>query len=235
MALGPVALTTAAPQRAEEEEDRSRLHHPRGSSRAGFPFLPSFPWFSLLAFLPPCRQRVLLAGAVSLWPPAPNSALLKPCRNRPREHRPQDLHNFPPKGYFQREVSDFLPSSALAQHPADGQAGSPPKPGKLPVPKDLCVPAGAPITPAQALSPRAVAHIQLYPCFLQATSLPQGPWQTSFSMTPRAAGDTELWEGPCQPLPQKQSQDPWSALLVSRLSLFIPQTGFFQGWRQVLL
>lgn len=134
VAPGPVALTAAAPQRAEEEKDRSRLHHPQGSSRAGFPFFPSFP---------PSRERVPLAGAVSFWPPAPTSALLKSCRNRPHEHRPQDRHNFQPKGYFQREVSDFLPSSALTPHPDDSQAGSPPKPGKAPVLKGPPSPHGA--------------------------------------------------------------------------------------------
>lgn len=212
-ALGPVALTTAAPQRAEEEKDRNRLHHPQGSSRAGFHFFPSFP-------LPGAGA----AGAVSFWPPAPTSALLKPWRNRPHEH--QDLHKFQPKGYFQREVSDFLPSSYLAQHPADDRAGSPQKPGKAPVPKGPCVAAGTPTTPpgspAQICAPRDVAQIQLYPCFFVGCITPPEPLANQLFHDPNSCWGHTAVKGPCQP--PKQSQ-----------GAFIPQTGFFQGWKQVFL
>lgn len=67
VALGPVVLTAAAPQRAEEEKDTSRLHHPQDSGRAGFPFFPSF--------LPPFqgagaagRGCLLLAAGPNLSP-----------------------------------------------------------------------------------------------------------------------------------------------------------------------
>lgn len=65
VALGPLALTAAAPQRDEEEKDRNRFHHPQGSSRSGLPFFPSFP-------LPGAgaagRGCVLLAAGSNLSP-----------------------------------------------------------------------------------------------------------------------------------------------------------------------
>lgn len=183
VALGPVALTAAAPQRAEEEKDRSRPHHPQSSSRVGFHFFPSFP---------PSRERVPLAGAVSFWLPALTSALLKPCRNRPHKHRPRELHNFQPKGYFQREVSDFLPSSALAQHPAGGQDNSSPKPRKAPDPKGPHVAAGAPITslgsPAQVPAPQDVTDPALSLFFAGYITHPESgqlfPWPAARAAVP---------------------------------------------------
>lgn len=101
---GSRALTTAAPQCAEEEE-RSRFHRPRGRAAASRGF-PSFPLVG---------EQVLPAGAVPFWLPAPSPALLKALQEPPPA--------FPPAGYFQRGFLVLfkvqLPPSSAAPCPGD--------------------------------------------------------------------------------------------------------------------
>lgn len=221
MAPGPVALTAAAPQRAEEEKDKSRLHHPQGSSRAGFPFFPSFPR---------SRERVPLAGAVSFWPPAPTSALLKPCRNRPHEHRPQDRHNFQPKGYFQREVSDFLPSSALTPHPDNGQAGSPPKPGKAPVLKGPPSPHGAALH--RHLHPGMWLRSSFISVFCGLHHSPRAPGKPAFPRPQQLLGAHSCGKGPVSSCPKSGAK---ARGQPCRWVHELPRTGCFQGCKQMFL
>lgn len=172
MARAIVALTAAAPQQAEEEEERSRLHCPQSQQRGSAAARAGFPSF------PPSREQTPPAGAVSFWPPAPSSVLLKLCRNRPREHWPRDLHDFQPEGYFQREFSDFLPSSALAQHPAPQPRAVPaaPNPGE-PLARRVPAwlqghPSPPPGSPARAPAPHDAAEIPSLPWFSPGSTVP---------------------------------------------------------------
>lgn len=166
-----------------------------------FPFLPS----------PLPRSGCLWLGLSPSGRWLQPQPFLSPLRNRPQEHRPQDLHNFQPKGYFQSEVSDFLPSLALAQHPAYGQAGSPPKPGKAPVPKSPRVAARVPITrPRQPCTGTYTPGCGSDPapslCFAGYITPPEPPSKPAFPWPQQLLGTHSCGKGPVSSCPKSKAR-----------------------------
>lgn len=123
MALGPVALTTAAQQRAEEEKDRSWLHHPQSSSRAGFPFFPSFLSFPLPGSR--CRWPGLSPSGRRLQP----QPFLSPVGTAPISIGPRSSTTSSPRGISRGRFLIFFQVRLLHNTQPAAKATAPSNPG----------------------------------------------------------------------------------------------------------
>lgn len=142
-----------------------------------------------LPFLLPGSERRRPGLSPSVRQPRPQP-FLSSAGTAPASTGPGASANFQPEGYFQREVSDFLPSSAFAQQPSPHLRAVLGAPGGPLASRVLAwlqgPPSPPPGSPAPAPAPRDMAEIPVLP------GLCCSPWKTS----PFHTSSTHRWNEP---------------------------------------